>query len=90
MCKRCGVPKASHSTTRKLEHLEEFSTSLTSTKHQDVAALGMAISQGAFPSLEHVNLDVLGHMLGLGLRRAIVDLKRAVAEKKAWLPADRT
>ena len=33
--------------------------------------------------MEHVNLDVLGHMLGLGLRRAIVDLKRAVAEKKA-------
>ena len=83
VCKRCGIPKAKHTTVRKLEHLKEFSSSLTNTKHQDIAALVMAISKGALPSLEHVNLDDFGHLLDLGLRRAIVDLKRAVAEKKA-------
>jgi hypothetical protein len=84
-CKRCGVPKAKHSTTRKLEHLEEFSFSLINTKHQDVAALGMAISQGALPSLVHVELDDSGRMLDSGghFRRAIGSLKRAVAEKKS-------
>lgn len=84
-CKRCGAPKAKHSTTSKLEHLEEFSFSLINTKHQDVAALGMAISQGALPSLVHVELDDSGRMLDSGghLRRAIGSLKRAVAEKKS-------
>ena len=82
-CKCCGVPKAKHSTTRKLEHLEEFSSSLIWTKHQDVAALGLAISQGALPSLEHVDLDDFGHMLDSHLRPAIRSLKRAVAEKKS-------
>ena len=69
VCKRCGLPKASHSTTRKLGYLEKFSTSMKLTTHQDVAALGMAISKGAFPSLEHVNLDDFGYMLDSGGHR---------------------
>ena len=48
-----------------------------------VAALGLAISQGALPSLEHVDLDDFGYMLDSDLSPAIGSLKRAVAEKKS-------
>ena len=85
VCKRCGVRKAKHTTTRMLEHLEEFSFSVCNTAYQDITALGKAISQGALPSLEKVNVDDGGPSLDMGghMTRAIEFLMQTVAERKA-------
>lgn len=85
VCKRCGIQKAKHTTTRMLEHLEEFSFSVCNTAYQDIMALGKAISQGALPSLEKVNLDDGGPLLDLGghMTCAIEFLMQTVAEKGA-------
>ena len=87
VCKRCGIRKANHTTTRVLEHLEEFSFSVRNSAHQDITALGKAISQGALPSLERVNLDddldYVVRSLDLGGHKtlAIEFLMQTVAER---------
>ena len=85
VCRRCGVRKAKHTTTRMLEHLEEFSFSVCNTAYQDITALGNAISQGALPSLKKVNPDDGGPSLDLSgyVTRAIEFLVQRVAEKGA-------
>ena len=95
-CKRCGIRKANHTTTRVLEHLEEFSFSVRNSAHQDITALGKAISQGALPSLERVNLDddldyvVRSLDLGGHKTRAIEFLMQTVAERNtARAPSER-
>ena len=96
VCKRCGIRKANHTTTRVLEHLEEFSFSVRNSAHQDITALGKAISQGAPPSLERVNLDddldyvVRSLDLGGHKTRAIEFLMQTVAERNtARAPSER-
>ena len=85
VCKHCGVRKTKHTTTIMLEHLEVFSFSLCNTAYQDITALSKAISQGALPSLEKVNVDDGGPSLDMGghMTRAIEFLMQTVAERKA-------
>ena len=74
---------------RVLEHLEELSFSVRNSAHQDITALGKAISQGALPSLARVNLDddldyvVRSLDMGGHMTRAIEFLMQAVAERNA-------
>ena len=71
-----------------LEHLEVFSFSLCNTAYQDITALSKAISQGALPSLERVNLDddldyvVRSLDMGGHMTRSIEFLMQTVAERK--------